>query len=171
MMSGRLWCLLMALALLGLAGSARVGAAATITVSTTADDLTVNGNCTLREAIQAANTDTAVDACPAGNGGDTIAVGAHTYTLSIAGKNEDDNATGDLDIKAPLTINGAGPGLGASSTILDANSIDRAFDVSPVAVTLSSMTVEHGATAADGGAIRNAGTLTVMNGELYGNGL
>ncbi len=39
-----------------------------ITVNSTADDNTVNGNCTLREAIIAANTNTAVDHC-FGNGG------------------------------------------------------------------------------------------------------
>ena len=59
-------------------------AAATITVTTTDDDNTVNGNCTLREAILAANTDTAVDACTAGSGTDTIAFaipGTGTHTI------------------------------------------------------------------------------------------
>ena len=36
------------------------------TVSTTNDELNADGDCSLREAIQAANTDTGVDACPAG---------------------------------------------------------------------------------------------------------
>lgn len=43
-----------------------------------------NGNCTLTEAIIAANTDTAVDACPAGNGFDIISLEANqTYTLDV----------------------------------------------------------------------------------------
>src|SRR6266571_5278712 len=67
-------------------------AATTITVNTTADELISDGNCSLREAIQAANTDTAVDACPAGSGADTIVVPAGTYTLS----------SGELDITADL---------------------------------------------------------------------
>lgn len=48
--------------------------ASTITVDTLVDELsTNNGNCTLREAITAANTDSAVDACNAGaTGSDTI---------------------------------------------------------------------------------------------------
>jgi len=47
--------------------------AATITVGTTDDDSAANGNCTLREAITAANTNAAVDACAAGaSGADTI---------------------------------------------------------------------------------------------------
>ena len=38
--------------------------AAGITVTTTSDELTVNGRCSLREAVIAANSDTAVDTCP-----------------------------------------------------------------------------------------------------------
>jgi CSLREA domain-containing protein len=47
---------------LGVLLAARPARAVTITVYTTADDTTVNGNCTLREAITAANTNAAVDA-------------------------------------------------------------------------------------------------------------
>src|SRR6266446_4173658 len=61
--------------------TARATTGATITVTTTADDNSVNGNCSLREALHAANSDTTVDACPAGNGADTIALGAHTYDV------------------------------------------------------------------------------------------
>ena len=47
--------------------------ATVIVVNTTGDDLTVNGNCTLREAIQAANQNVQVDGCTAGNSSlDTI---------------------------------------------------------------------------------------------------
>lgn len=91
--------------LLLLPGQAR---AATITPNTTADELDSDGNCSLREAIQAANTDSAVDACTAGSGADTIDVPAGTYALAIAGAGEDANATGDLDIlPSVLTIGGA----------------------------------------------------------------
>ncbi len=49
-----------------------------------------------------------------------------TYTLSIAGTNEDNNATGDLDIKTGnLTIFGAVPG----PTTIDGGDIDRVFDI------------------------------------------
>lgn len=44
----------------------RSGHAATITVTVSADDIIPNGNCTLREAILAANTNAAVDMCAAG---------------------------------------------------------------------------------------------------------
>jgi len=60
--------------------------AQTLTVNSTADDASVNGNCTLREAIQAANTNLAVDACAAGSAGlDNIVfnVGAGTPSISV----------------------------------------------------------------------------------------
>lgn len=76
---------------------------ATITVNTTADDNTVNGNCTLREAIIAANTNAAVDACTAGTAGlDTIRfnVGAGTPSIAVTG-------AGLPDITEPVIIDGA----------------------------------------------------------------
>jgi CSLREA domain-containing protein len=39
----------------------------TITVNTTEDEATADGNCSLREAIEAANTNAPVDACKAGS--------------------------------------------------------------------------------------------------------
>lgn len=57
--------------------------AATINVTANAVDTVVNGNCSLVEAIQAANTDAAVDACTAGSGADTINLPAGTYTLTV----------------------------------------------------------------------------------------
>ncbi len=68
-----------------------VARAATITVNSTADNLTAgDGNCTLREAIMNANSDsdTTGGDCSAGNGADTIDVPAGIYTLSIVGAGE-----------------------------------------------------------------------------------
>ncbi len=107
-------------------------AAATITVNTTADDNTVNGNCTLREAIQAANTNTAVDGCVAGVAGlDEIVfnLGAGTPTIT---------PTAALpSIEEAVTINGAtggatrvelnGAGLGADGLVIHAGSTIRAL--------------------------------------------
>ena len=87
-----------AIGLIGLLSAAQPAFAATIPVDTPEDDITVNGNCTLREAVQAANTDSAVDACVAGAGEDAISLPAGVYTLTLAGANEDANLTGDLDI-------------------------------------------------------------------------
>ncbi len=78
--------LVMATAVAGLAGGiaqpARVAYAATITVNTTADNLTAgDGKCTLREAIRNANADadTTSGDCPAGSGVDQINLPAGVY--------------------------------------------------------------------------------------------
>ncbi len=114
--------------------------AATITVSTTEDELNVDGDCSLREAIVAANTDTAVDACPAGSGADIINLPAGTYTLSLVG-NDDNASAGDLDITQDLTLTGAGP----LQTTIDANGIDRAIHILGNASTqISRLTVTGG---------------------------
>jgi CSLREA domain-containing protein len=47
-------------------------AAAELTVTTLDDELNADGDCSLREAIEAANLDTAVDACGMGDGTDSI---------------------------------------------------------------------------------------------------
>lgn len=80
-------------------------------------------DCSLRGAILAAN---------ANPGTDTINLPAGTYTLEIAGTDEN-AATGDLDITGDLTIIGAG----ADKTTINGNSIDRVFDVRPSGVTLT----------------------------------
>jgi CSLREA domain-containing protein len=132
--------------------------AATITVDTTADGVTVDGNCTLREAVIAANTDAAVDACAAGSGADVILLAAGTYTLTVAGADEDAGLTGDLDVTSAITLRGAG----SSSTILGAGATgDRVIHVlSTGTATLEQLTIRDGA-ARFGGGLYNAGTLTL----------
>ena len=56
-----------------------------IAVNTFDDQVNGDGDCSLREAVIAANTDTDTDACPAGSGPDTITLPAGTYTLTITG--------------------------------------------------------------------------------------
>jgi CSLREA domain-containing protein len=135
--------------------------AATITVNTTADDNTVNGNCTLREAIIAANTNTAVDACPAGNDTDTIFVPSGVYTLTMAGANEDASLTGDLDIRSPLTLTGAGP----LTTTINANGLDRVLDLYGAGdVAISNITIEGGGAGNLGsGILASVGTTLTMS--------
>ena len=70
-------------AVLGVLVLAAAARAAPITVTTTTDTLT-GPQCSLRAAIQAANTDAAVAGCAAGSGTDTITLPAGDYKLTIA---------------------------------------------------------------------------------------
>ncbi len=156
---------------------ARRTEAANITVTTTADELNADGDCSLREAIRAANLNIAVDACAAGSGADVVTLGAGTYLLSIAGGGEDAALTGDLDITEALTITGTG----AASTIVDGGLVDRVFHVNtPGTVIIQGMTIRNGksvgtfsrggAVAVYGGGTVNLTSLTMSNnsGELGG---
>jgi CSLREA domain-containing protein len=150
----------------GLAASAH---GATITVNATADSLAVDGNCTLREAIIAANTDAAVDACAPGSGADVVVLPAGTYVLTLVGAGEDAAATGDLDITADLELTGAG----ATTTVIDGNGTDRVLDVDPAAtglsVRVSGVTIQNGGGVQDGGGVRNRGTLVVVDSVVQAN--
>ncbi len=144
---------------------APVARAATITVTTTVDDNTVNGNCTLREAIRAANLNAIVDACPQGSGADTIILPAGTYVLSLPGTGENSAATGDLDITDPLTIIGAGK----TSTIISGNGLDRVFDIYDP-VEMSDVTISGGDSGTElGGGIRVGSALTLTTSRVTDN--
>lgn len=143
-----------------------------INVTTQADSLALDGACSLREAIRAANLDEPVDACRAGTGVDTIRLPAGAYTLAIAGVDEDDGLQGDLDIAADLTIRGAGIG----QTIVDAAGLDRVFDVfSPAHVRMTDLTIMGGAleddslVRQDGAGISNGGSLNLADATVQGN--
>jgi CSLREA domain-containing protein len=60
--------------------------ASTINVDTTADAVAADGQCSLREAITAANTDAVANPgageCAAGQGADTVELGAGTWLSS-----------------------------------------------------------------------------------------
>ena len=115
--------------------------AANITVHTLEDSFVANANCSLREAISSANQNPAFDTCTAGDVGADVINDAvpGTITLQLAGKNEENDATGDLDILEGLTINGKGAVPGAapgSGTTINGNSVDRVFDVKPSALLI-----------------------------------
>ncbi len=157
-------------------------ASGAIDVNTTADESGTGAACSLREAIQSANTNSDFGGCTRnGTAPYTINLPGNTYTLSGAG-DENFNATGDLDIWASLTISGTT----SATTIIQAgtttgNGVDRVINItaSGIDVTLSGVTVRHGrlTTAGVGGGIFHEGTgaLTIVDSvvtlnRVLGNG-
>jgi CSLREA domain-containing protein len=145
--------------------------AASISVTTTADEFNANGAaCSLREAIWAANNDSASQApgCAPGSGNDTIDVPAGTYELTRPGANENLDATGDLDVTGLATIRHVGPG----TSVVDAKGIDRVLQTNAVGVAISDLVIRGGSTAAtatSGGGILNSGALEVSGSTITGN--
>jgi CSLREA domain-containing protein len=123
--------------------------AQTFTVTSTADGVdavvgdgicaTPAGDCTLRAAIMEANADPDLE---------VILFASDDYTLSLPGSEEDGAATGDLDVHTSLRIEGRG-------ATVDGASLDRVFDLHDGTVELHGVTITGGATAGDGGGIRN----------------
>src|SRR4051794_41043221 len=98
----------LAIAMLAVSFPAAAGAA-TIDVTTGADGVADDGQCTLREAISSANADTSVGGCAAGAAGaDEVRVPAFTVALSAPGTSDNTNAGGDLDITSEVVVRGAG---------------------------------------------------------------
>lgn len=115
--------------------------------------------CTLRAAIMEAN---ALPNVPTDNPPyDQIGVYSGTYTLSIAGRDEDGGATGDLDITDTVAIFGQTP----NRPIIDGAGLDRVLDVRNNAI-LQDVIVQNGdatgvGIAGTGGGIRCFGSYTL----------
>ncbi|MCA9917899.1 MAG: tandem-95 repeat protein [Anaerolineales bacterium] len=134
--------------------------AAVITVDTSADEYNSNGNCSLREAIMAANTDTAVDTCTPGSNHDEIQFSLATpaiITLTL----------GEIAIENdPLTLTG----LGSDQLTISGNDASRLFNIATgIPVTLTGMTLRDGSAATSGGAIRSAGDLVINEASFVNN--
>ncbi len=140
---------------------------ATINVTTNQDEYDTSGagaGCSLREAIQAANTDKAFGGCPAGSGKDKIVLQDGLYVFERAG-DEDANAQGDLDILTPMVI----VGKGMTATTIDANSFDRVFTVFADGVKISKMKITGGAYNTNGGGILTYKKLTLQKVHVFEN--
>jgi CSLREA domain-containing protein len=108
-------------------------------------------DCSLREAIKAAN---------ANLGADDVTVEAGNYLLTL----------GQLVISDDVTITGDGQ----ATTIIDGNATDRVFDVRvsgpSVVVEISDVTIQNGyANYRGGGGIRNYEVLTLTDSTVSGN--
>ncbi|MFN0050638.1 MAG: Calx-beta domain-containing protein, partial [Planctomycetales bacterium] len=141
----------------------------TITVTSLSDNLTADGNVTLREAIQAANTNLSVDGSVAG---DALGQDVIQFDGSLVGTIALDSALGQLAISSSVRIEG----LGALKTTVDAKQNSRVFSVSSTAgdVALKNLTITGGKTTAAnsvGGGIQflSTGSLTIENSAITGN--
>jgi CSLREA domain-containing protein len=134
--------------------------AMTFTVNSTVDDVdvtpgngicaTAGGVCTLRAAIQEANSHA---------GADTIVLKAKKYYLTIPGTAEDAAATGDLDITDPLTIKG----VSAAQTIINGSGLDRVFHIlGLVTVKFMNLSIQNGLVQESGGGIFNEGGIVSL---------
>ncbi len=151
------WLMALALmaSLLPLATLSSLAQTADITVTTTTDEdngsLGGGSGISLREALLYSAD------------GDEIALPAGVYNLTIPGVGDDTGVRGDLDVVGKaITIVGAG----AATTRIAANfpngniDRDRVMDIqSGAGLTISGVTITGGSTAADGGGLRNLGTL------------
>ncbi len=141
--------------------------AATITVNILTDENTNNLNCSLREAIIAANTDAAYRGCSAGAGSDTITLtSGSTYALTLIGAGD----PGDLDITSNITIQASGVTLATidpDTTVFN----ERVLDVHATGnLTLNFIRVTSAFTASDGAGLRNVtGGIVSINDSRFDN--
>lgn len=136
-----------------------VAAAAVFFPTKTADgaDGQCDADCSLREAVIAAN---------AVAGGDVIILDDETYALARAGAGEDFAATGDLDVREDLIV----LGVAADRTTISGGRLDRVFDVLAGArLELHDVSLREGEASDDGGAIRNAGELDLRRSTISHN--
>jgi CSLREA domain-containing protein len=113
-------------------------------------------DCSLREAVQAANAQA---------GEDVILLAAGTYTLTLAG-NEGAAVAGDLDVLDDLALLGKG----AVDTVIDGGNLDRILDVAAgAALDLRDVTLTHGRATDSGGAVRNQGHLVIRRSLVTAN--
>ncbi len=126
-----------------------------------------DGKVSLREAITAANTNAAFGDAAAGQAdltggptGDTItfATSLSGQTITLSGQ--------QLAMSDELSITG----LGATQLTVSGNQLSRVFSIAADAtVAISRLTIAGGLSAANGGGIYNAGTLTLMDDNVSGN--
>ncbi len=134
-----------------------------ITVNSALDNTTADGKCTLREAINNANSDSATSRdCATGSGADTI-----TFNLGSS-------ATITLGSTLPSITDGDGLSIdgGQNQITVSGNNAVRVLQVgSGARLDLKNLTVAKGHTSGNGGGIdnREGGTLEVTNSTFSNN--
>lgn len=160
---------------------AKLATASIIVVNSAGDEFGENtDHCTLREAVQAANTNSAFGGCPAGSANGTDIIRIPGVRLSRTGAGENANATGDLDITSAIQIESLGRNNHVLASIVGND--DRIFDLigSAAALYLYSLDMRGGIPGGNqsGGVIRHTiGSLYINDSGLsdgladYGGGL
>ncbi len=130
----------------------------TVTKTDDTADGSCDADCSLREAIIAANSTV---------GKETIIVPQGTYVLSIPGVKEQEGLTGDLDITDDFILLGDD----AATTIIDANTLDRVLDLSADTGHIANVTVRNGFSGGElgGGIYHGSGELRIDNSIITGN--
>ncbi len=141
--------------------------AATLTVTGLGDTVAVDGQCTLREALQAANTNADVNECVGAGayGADVIDLTGMFGTITLtAGGGGDLNVTG----AGGLTINGPGSG----TLTISGGGIDRVFNIAAGSgnTVINDVTIANGNIAGgSGGGILNLGNTTLNRVNVQNN--
>jgi predicted outer membrane repeat protein len=156
-------CLVLLMSAMALAiGSVPVAHANTITVNSLLDTPDP-GKCRLRDAITAANTNTAIGGCPAG------ALGLDTINFSLLPACRLVQCSIPLAGPLPavsqdLTINGSPYGV-----LISGENLYVVFDLGAVVVNLSNLTVANAKGDFGGGIIMDGTTLTLSNVRISGS--
>ena len=128
--------------------------------------ITVGGDCTLADAITAANTGAPAGDCPAGNGVDILELTEDVTLTDIDNEGIDGDHNGLPIITAVITIYGNGYTISRASVAEDF----RFFYVASGArLTLENVTLQGGGVRGDGGAIFNSGEVTLIDSDLLTN--
>ncbi|MDP8999518.1 MAG: hypothetical protein M3O46_05345, partial [Myxococcota bacterium] len=112
------------MAFAALASQARSARAATITV---------NGSCSLSQAVTAVDSQRRVGGCAAGTGGDTIVLPAGTTT----------NVSSTLTITRSVTVQSSDPNVNSNIFTAHGSFLTQLFLIEPIAGTTASVTFTH----------------------------
>ena len=148
-------------------------AARAATIIVTSDSGGTGGpDCRLRDAITAANTDTATGGCPAGSGVDTIELPVDAAISLTEPDNDSDGPNGLPSVTSEITIIGNGTALQRDEA--GGTPDFRIFHVAADGdLLLNGLTVRNGSAQgefpASGGGILNRGALELTNCTISGN--
>ncbi|MFN8160873.1 MAG: right-handed parallel beta-helix repeat-containing protein [Solirubrobacterales bacterium] len=141
--------------------AAAAPAAASDFAVTRTNDPAPNGcrkaDCSLREAISAANSHPGPDR--------VLLKPGKTYTLQIPGPGEDLNATGDLDPTGPLTVESPGP----KPATVDGGALDNVFS-DFAGITVRRLVIRDAGPGGYGIVDRGPGSVRVIRSTLAGSG-